>query len=68
MRRPCTFKGTDATRAVKVILAAGLVIECVEVNRDGLNIFVRHPNDQGRAVVANDWDELLDGKPSASLR
>jgi hypothetical protein len=76
MRRPSTFKGTDAIRAVRVILAAGLVIERFQVNRDGLNIFIHKPNDPGSVVAidpgsvvaTNEWDELLNGELSAAFR
>jgi hypothetical protein len=31
MRRPCTFKKTDVTRAAKAVLAAGIDIAHVEI-------------------------------------
>ena len=34
-RGPCTFKQRDITKAVKAVVAAGVQIERVEVDKDG---------------------------------
>jgi hypothetical protein len=40
MRRPCLFKERDVTRATKGVLAAGLDVKCVQINKDGVIVVV----------------------------
>jgi hypothetical protein len=40
MRRPSRFKERDVTRATKAVQAAGLVIDRVEIAKDGTIIVV----------------------------
>ena len=54
MRRPPNFKRSDLIRAAKAIQAVGLVIDIVEVNRDGLSLRVHKPGD----AESNEGDEL----------
>jgi hypothetical protein len=45
MRRPCTFKKTDVTRAAKAALAAGLDIASVEIDPSGkIIIMTKEPS------------------------
>jgi hypothetical protein len=75
MRRPCTFKKADVTRAARAVQAAGLHIARVEVSRDGVIVIVPdqpggaaqplapgpagNPPRNGGAVVADDLDREL---------
>jgi hypothetical protein len=59
MRRPCTFKKTDVTRATKAVLAAGLDIARVEIAKDGAIIVVPGKPDQSAdrgSEDRNEWD------------
>lgn len=59
MRRPCTFKKTDVTRATKAILAAGLDIARIEIAKDGAIVVVPGKPDQAVAEGSeegNEWD------------
>jgi hypothetical protein len=40
MRRPSLFKERDVTRAAKAILAAGLNIDRVEINKEGVIVVI----------------------------
>jgi hypothetical protein len=40
MRRPCLFKERDVTRAAKAVLAAGLEIARVEIDKNGAIVVV----------------------------
>jgi len=40
MRRPAMFKKTDITRAARGVLAAGLDVARVEINKDGVIVVV----------------------------
>ena len=52
--RPAMFKQIDVTRAVKGVIAAGLKVWAVQINRDG-SILV-HPGEAEATRAANDWD------------
>ncbi|HXW72556.1 MAG TPA: hypothetical protein VEK34_14155 [Methylocella sp.] len=66
--RPSSFKMRDMTRAAKAVLAAGLDIARFEVNRDGFTVVPGKPSDLPRTEAANEWDEVLNGTPSAKVR
>ena len=60
MRRPCTFKRTDVTRATKAVLAAGLEVERIEIGKDGsIKVFPGKPEDApADSASENEWDHI----------
>jgi hypothetical protein len=69
-RRPCMFRQTDLTRALKGALAAGMGIARVEFEKGK---FALVPGDQqkgtgDRVTAPNEWDEVFDGDPQTTLR
>jgi hypothetical protein len=69
MRRPCAFKKTDVTRATNAVLAAGLDVARVEINKDGLIVVVpAKPGEARNTIEVNEWDEVLNDTPSAAVR
>jgi hypothetical protein len=67
MRQPSLFKGRDVTRATKAVLAAGLEIARVEIDKEGKIVVVPgKPETAGeRAAVANEWDMVNDSNSVA---
>jgi hypothetical protein len=59
MRRRSVFKKTDVTRATRAVLAAGLDVARIEVNKDGKIIIVPGKPDAYTSVPGNPWDEVL---------
>jgi hypothetical protein len=60
MRRPSTFKKTDVTRATRAVLAAGLEIARVQINKDGAIVVVPGKLGEGsNGDASNPWDEVL---------
>ena len=57
-RGPCTFKQRDITKAVKAVVAAGVQIERVEVDKDGKIIIVTatQPMESAGSASRNEWD------------
>ena len=57
-RGACTFKQTDLTKAVKAVVAAGVVVARVEVDRDGRIVVVagKVAQDAGSEGDKNEWD------------
>jgi hypothetical protein len=56
-RGQCTFRQGDVTRAVKAVVAAGVHVARVEVDRDGRIVVVAgKPTDSVVATEANEWD------------
>jgi len=68
MRRPPNFKRSELIRAAKALQDLGLEIDSVEVNRDGVSLRVHKPGDARPPAESNQWDELLNGEDSASVR
>lgn len=60
MRRPCTFKKTDVTRATKAVLAAGLDVGRVQIDKNGTIVVI--PSKPAEAVnesePRNEWDDV----------
>lgn len=66
-----TFRQADVTRAVKAVVAAGVEVARVEVDKDGrISVVAGKPaSDQGGG--GNEWDSVLgerDGTDKASAR
>jgi hypothetical protein len=54
-RGQLTFRQTDVTRAVKAVVAAGVEVARVEVDKDGkISVFAGKP-----VTTANSWDEII---------
>jgi hypothetical protein len=59
MRGPAAFKKTHVTRGLRAVLAAGLNVARVDINRDGcIAIFPGTPV-EGGDEASNPWDEVL---------
>lgn len=52
--RPAAFKQIDVTRAAKGVVAAGLPVGRVEIDRDGKIVILIA--DGGKTAEPNDWD------------
>jgi hypothetical protein len=58
-RGTCTFKQTDVTKAVKAVVAAGVEVARVEVDKDGRIVVIA-----GKPIAAsdgegtNEWDRI----------
>jgi hypothetical protein len=59
-RRPSTFRQQDVTRAVKAVVAAGVGIARVEVDKAGkITIIALATEQRGEArEEANEWDSI----------
>lgn len=57
-RGPCTFKQRDVTKAVKAIIAAGVPVERVEIDKAGKIIIVTAAKPiESAGGARNEWDE-----------
>jgi hypothetical protein len=59
MRRPCTFKKTDVTRATKAVLAAGLNVGQVQIDKNGTIVVIPGKPEQVAGEGGgerNEWD------------
>lgn len=54
-KRVAGFKQVDVTRAAKGVLAAGLPVGKVEIDREGKIVILTRDPDEGSSS-ANDWD------------
>ena len=60
-RKPCTFRQTDVTRAVKAVQAAGIEVGQVEIGPDGrIVISAQRPTADGTSGGGNEWDTVYD--------
>jgi len=55
-RGPHSFKKRDVKRAVEAVMAAGLTVSRVELDRDGRIVVVPGPE---LTNAANDWDQAI---------
>jgi hypothetical protein len=58
-RGQCTFKQSDVTKAVKAVVAAGVGVARVEVDKDGRIVVIAGqapPPEEGRE--GNEWDRI----------
>ncbi len=60
-RGPATFRQRDVTAAIKAVIAAGVPVSRVEVDRNKIVVVAGAPEDPvGRGETAkNEWDDLL---------
>ena len=61
MRRPCLFKERDVKRVLRAVLAMGLGVGDVKVDRNGTIIVVADEPKKanGQESKHNPWDEVL---------
>jgi hypothetical protein len=58
-RGTCTFKQADVTKAVRAVVAAGVEVARVEVDREGRIIVVTgKPKPDGGSREENEWDRI----------
>jgi hypothetical protein len=57
-RAPCTFKQTDVTKAVKAVVAAGVEVARVEVDKDGRIVIVAGKAMPEDGKGGNEWDRI----------
>jgi hypothetical protein len=57
-RGQCTFKQGDVTKAVKAVVAAGVAVARVEVDKDGRIVVIAGKSvpDDGASSDRNEWD------------
>lgn len=58
MRRPCLFKERDVKRVARAVLATGLSIERVEIDREGKIAIIAGKAGETACGEANEWDEV----------
>jgi hypothetical protein len=61
-RGPCTFRQQDVTRAVKAVVAAGMTLRRVEIDKNGKIVLdVGDAQAEGASVLqnqVNEWDTV----------
>jgi hypothetical protein len=70
----CTFRQRDVTAAVKAVVAAGVAVARIEIDRGGKIVIIvgkgresGNPNGDGSDAV-NEWDEVFNGADKAPIR
>jgi hypothetical protein len=60
MRRPCLFKERDVTRATKAVLAAGLGVDRVQIDKNGTIVVIpgKSAEEADRSSERNEWDDV----------
>ena len=58
-RRPCTFRQTDVTRALKGAEAAGVEVNRIEIDQDGKIVLVTGTNSSEIEIPRDDLDHEL---------
>jgi hypothetical protein len=57
-RRPCTFKQSDVTKAVRAVVAAGVEVARVEVDKDGRIVVVAGKPAPDESRGDSEWDRI----------
>ena len=57
-RTPSAFRQADVTRAVKAVVAAGVDIARVEIDKLGKIVIVTGSERPGEGAEANEWDRV----------
>jgi hypothetical protein len=59
MRRPCLFKERDVKRAARAVIAMGLDIGRVEIDKNGTIVVVpgKPKETPGESEKSNEWDD-----------
>jgi hypothetical protein len=58
-RGQCTFRQSDVTKAVKAVVAAGVQVARVEVDRAGrIVVIVGEPSSVEQAKETGEWDRI----------
>jgi hypothetical protein len=57
-RHPSTFRQRDMTRAVRAVVAAGVDVKRVEVDRSGKIVVITNDDDGVAQPIPNEWDTV----------
>ena len=57
-RTPSTFRHGDVTKAVRAVVAAGVGIARVEIDKSGKITIVTMPDERTADREANEWDRV----------
>jgi len=66
-RKPCTFRQSDLTRALKAVKAAGVEAAIVKITRDEIVVKLLDKAAAARESSGNEWDVVYDAD-SAPVR
>lgn len=59
-RTPCSFTKSAVARAVKGVVAAGVEVARVEIDKDGrIVVFAKHDSNSQCGASPNPWDEAV---------